>query len=122
MTHAFLCERCGRDVCICEKSPKQMNPLSRAELESMNTAELLRLKMLVTQIVADREATDGVDIRLRKPSPEHYLTLVKLVREAMGVGLREAKDMVDCGTLIRVAYPELAGRILKLLDVVLEES
>jgi hypothetical protein len=40
----------------------------------------------------------------------------------MGVGLREAKDMVDCGTLIRVASPVHAREILKLLDGVLEES
>lgn len=124
MTNAFLCERCRRDSCVCEKPRRIVNPLSRDELESMDTADLLRLKVLVTQIVADREATDGVDIRLTKPNPgsANYITLVKLVREAMGVGLREAKDMVDCGTLIRVAYPELAERILKLLDVILEES
>lgn len=115
MTNAFLCERCGRDSCVCEKSRRVVKPLSRDELESMDTADLLRLKELVTQIVADREARDGVDIRLRKPAPEHYLTLVKMVREAMGVGLREAKDMVDCGTLIRVAHPELAERLQKLL-------
>jgi hypothetical protein len=62
MTNAFLCERCGRDSCVCEEKPRSL--LSRPELESMDTADLLRLKMLVTQIVADREARDGVDIRL----------------------------------------------------------
>lgn len=93
-----------------------MNHLSREDLESLSTAELLRLKMLVTQIVADREAREGTDIRLIKPAGDKYITLVKLVREAMGVGLREAKDMVDCGTTIRVAYSEVAAEIKKILD------
>lgn len=90
--------------------------MSRAELEKLDTAELLRMKILITQIVADREANvDGEEITLHKPTPANIIPLVIQIREALGVGLREAKDMVFCGTTIRVASFDHAKRIKELL-------
>lgn len=88
---------------------------SQEELEDVPTAELLHLKMLISQILADRESCGGGEaITLCKPAHD-YVQLVRLVREATGVGLREAKDMVDCGTTVRIADPERAADIKKIL-------
>ncbi len=88
-----------------------------SNVESMSTGDLLHLKITISQIIADREASLGEAIVLRKPEPGSgdYIRLVKLVREATGMGLREAKDMVDCGTTIRVSYSEVAAEIKKIL-------
>lgn len=57
---------------------------------------------------------------LIKFNTEHKINLIKAVRETTGLGLKEAKDSVECG--IAIPYGDLSQFILGLQGVIWREN
>lgn len=73
--------------------------MNRIQLEEFSTEELVSIKRLVDCILKDREG-DQPGVKLILPAGCDRITLIKMVREASGFGLREAKDAVDAQAVI----------------------
>ena len=88
--------------------------ITRKDLEGMATQDLTHLRYLIDLVLKDRAAAGGGFLVKLSTAPgvSSHIRLIRAVREALGIGLREANDLVTSRAEVQVPDEDARDRLL----------